>query len=132
MCGPSTARALSWRPLTERSHRATVWSIPTVEMPCTFEERRSVLRYTPSPEVLLRSYWRESDIPYVDSSSVSRFFRTSLGSTSTMDLSVIDLIHIPALTDIKVVKAVGALDSSPDTCVIPCLLPSFSHASGFG
>jgi hypothetical protein len=132
MCGPSTARALSWRPLTERSHRATVWSIPTVEMPCTLRSDEAFCVTRHHPRVLLRSYWRESDIRYVDSSSVSRFFRTSLGSTSTMDLSVLDLIHIPALTDIKVVKAVGALDSSPDTCVIPCLLPSFRHASGFG
>jgi hypothetical protein len=42
----------------------------------------------------------------------------------------LDLIHIPALTDIAVAKVSGGLYVSPDTCVTPCLLRSFRHASG--
>ena len=41
---------------------------------------------------------------------------------------LLDLIHIPALTDIAVAKVSGAPDFSSETCVTLCLLPSFRHA----
>jgi|HubBroStandDraft_3_1064219.scaffolds.fasta_scaffold01590_6 hypothetical protein len=50
MCGPTTARLLPWRLLTDRSHRATVGSIPMIEMARTFGEARSVSASRPITE----------------------------------------------------------------------------------
>ena len=54
MCGPTTARLLPWRLLTDRSHRATVGSIPVIEMARTFGEARSVSASRAITRVLMR------------------------------------------------------------------------------
>jgi hypothetical protein len=133
MCGPTTARVLPWRLLTDRSHRATVASIPMIEICRALPGGKKcfcVTRHYPGCSCV--SYWAQEQ-RFLRRPRKRRPFSPNIFGLDFHDPPMpLDLIHISALTDIAVAKVSGALDFSQETCVTLCLLPSFRHASGFG
>jgi hypothetical protein len=103
-----------------------------IEMASIFGEARSVSASRPITEVLLRCYWAQEQHSLRRPRQRSPFSPNIFGLDFHDLPMLLDLIHIPALTDIAVAKVSGGLYVSPDTCVTPCLLPSFRHARGFG
>jgi hypothetical protein len=102
-----------------------------IEMAALLGRQEAFLRHAPLPKVLLRCYWvQEQD--FLRRTRQRSPFSPNIFGLDFHDLPMLlDLIHMPALTDIAVAKVSGALYVSPDTCVTPCLLPSFRHARGF-